>query len=209
MAVAGSRENKPAYFIQYVKGVPNWRSLKVLDFGCGQGEAVELMSQEGIECYGVDVFYAGDTFEDLFQSDVFQEGIIRRIDESGKLAFEDGFFDVIFSNQVFEHVEHKDVALKELDRVLKADGVMCHKFPTQDGLYEGHIGVPFVHWLPKGRFRYSYVVLMRRLGFGSYWLDLSSRDFAKVGLDWVDRYCFYEKYSDYCTAPGSLDTRET
>src|SRR5262245_32205820 len=160
-AAQQERKKKLEFFVWYVKQFPNWPAFKVLDFGCGHGEGVELMREEGIQCYGADVFYEGDLYEDVFRSDLFQRQVIRRIGKDWKIPFVDGFFDLVFSNQVMEHIEYKDMALRELGRVTRVDGVILLKFPTQETIFEGHICLPFVHWFPKGRLRRSYVVLMR------------------------------------------------
>ena len=47
------------YFLFYIKNLPNSEGLKVLDFGCGNGEIVELLRNNGINSYGVDIYFQG------------------------------------------------------------------------------------------------------------------------------------------------------
>lgn len=185
-----------AYFVHYIKRIHDWKCLKVLDFGCGNGEILKLLRQEGIDAYGVDVFYEGASYEALYKTELFQQGIIRKITENGDIPFEDGYFDVIISNQVFEHIQDKGLVLDKLKRVLKQDGFMYHHFPSREVIREGHIGIPCVHWLPKGKLRYIYTVILRSIGLGYFKNGLSVSEWAKEKLDWVDKYCFYEKYAD-------------
>jgi SAM-dependent methyltransferase len=184
------------YFVHYIKQIPGWDSLKVLDFGCGNGEVVKLLRQEGIDCYGADMFYEGGLYEALYKSELFQKGIIQKISEKGEIPFETGYFDIVISNMVFEHIEDKALSLKALNRVLKDDGFMYHHFPSKDVIREGHMGIPVVHWIPEGKIRYYYAILMRSLGLGYSEKEMSVSDWAKVQLDWLDKYCFYESYQD-------------
>lgn len=184
------------YFIHYIKQIPEWQSLKVLDFGCGKGEVVNLLRQEGIDCYGAEVFYAGGCYEDVYKSELFQQGIIRAISESGEIPFDDEHFDVIISNQVFEHVQDIDAAFSSIKRVLKDKGLMYHHFPSKEVIREGHIGIPFAHWLPKGKFRYYYTILLRSIGFGTFKDERSVIEWTQQSLDWIDNYCFYRQYKE-------------
>lgn len=184
------------YFVHYIKQIRGWDSLRILDFGCGNGEVVKLLRQEGIDCYGADVFYEGGSYEALYKSDLFQNRIIRPVSKSGDIPFPNGYFDVIISNMVFEHIEDKASVLNSLNKVLKDDGFMYHHFPAKEVIYEGHIEIPFAHWLPKGKIRYFYAVLMRSIGLGYYEKKQSASDWAKEQLAWLDKYCFYEKYQN-------------
>ena len=183
------------YFVHFIKQIEGWQTLRVLDFGCGNGEIGMILRGEGVECFGADAFYEGASFESLYKSSLFQEGSIRQI-EGGRVPFEDGFFDVIISNQVFEHIRDKESAFNELCRVLKDDGLMYHHFPTIDSFREGHMGLPFVHWLPKGRLRFLYTALLRSLGLGTFKRRLTVIEWTKHKLDWLDQYCYYEKWKD-------------
>ena len=73
---------------------------------------------------------------------------------------------------------------------------MCHHFPAKEVIHEGHMGIPFVHWMPKGKIRFYYAVFMKNLGLGYFEKGISGIDWAKVQLDWLDRYCFYENYKN-------------
>lgn len=51
-----------------------------------------------------------------------------------KLSFEDNEFDLIISNDVFEHVPNPSIAFKECSRVLKLEGEMLATIPFYDNL---------------------------------------------------------------------------
>lgn len=182
------------YFISMIKSLPNARTLKILDYGCGQGTVVRLLREEGMDCYGVEVCYEGGNFDEFRSSDLYRQGILREISENGDVPFEDGFFDVIISNQVFEHIADKHTVLTNLKRVLSDNGFMYHHFPSREVMREGHIGIPFAHWLPRGRFRYAYTAFLRGLGFGYHKKNRTIGEWTQFELDWIDSYCFYEPY---------------
>ncbi len=62
------------------------------------------------------------------------------------LPFEDRRFDVVISNQVFEHVADLPAALAEIARVTKPGGVMIASMPMSECAMENHLMSPFVHW---------------------------------------------------------------
>lgn len=123
-------------------------SSTILDFGCGNGGKVKGLRDAGYDVYGVDVkFKSGPHVEDLAC-----EERIRLVDlDNYRIPFPDDHFDLIFSEQVFEHVQNYDEALNELARVLKPGGVGLHRFPSRLRPLESHVKVPFSsvfrpHW---------------------------------------------------------------
>jgi SAM-dependent methyltransferase len=185
-----------AYFVHYVRSLPEFRSLKVLDFGCGGGELVRLLLDAGVDAYGAEVFYPGGSFDAVLASDEFKEGRIRRIEEDGRLPFESGSLEVVLSNQVFEHVEDLPAAVEEIHRVLGDRGIGYHHFPSREVLREGHIGIPLAHRLPPNALRFHYVRTLRALGFGSNKGDTSATDWTRRVLDWLDRFTCYRPYAE-------------
>jgi len=64
------------------------------------------------------------------------------------LPFHDSFFDVVFLLDVLEHLENVDMAINEIFRVLKPDGVAILSGPTESWFYK----FCRVLWLGKVRF---------------------------------------------------------
>jgi len=61
---------------------------------------------------------------------------------------EDGCFDLIFSNNVMEHIPDWPAALDAMATVLATDGLMLHACPNYTVPYEPHYGVPvFRHFV--------------------------------------------------------------
>jgi SAM-dependent methyltransferase len=165
--------------------------IKILDYGCGNGEVVEAGLGEALEFYGADIFYGGGNSEQVVQEKGLLGNRILKI-TNNRVEFSDNFFDLILSNQVFEHVEDMDAALAEIFRILKPGGLFLCLFPSKDVWREGHCGVPFLHWFPKdSKSRYYYIYLLRTLGIGKYKSNLPKKEWIEYILRWLDQYCFY------------------
>ncbi len=165
---------------------------RVLDFGCGAGMLVAAARAAGIEMHGAEVYYGGSrTRADAQASGLLGAAIIEI--SGGRIGFPDRFFDLVVNNQVMEHVEDLDGALREIHRVLKPGGRVLSVFPARDVFREGHIGIPFSHWFRKGsRLRFYYTWMLRSLGLGT-WKEQAptARQWAGDKLDWIDRYTRY------------------
>jgi len=59
-----------------------------------------------------------------------------------------GRFDVIFSNNVIEHIPDWQAALDAMSGVLDEHGYMLHSCPNYNVPYEPHYGVPVLHRVP-------------------------------------------------------------
>lgn len=167
--------------------------LRVLDYGCGAGEIVLSLRQYGIDSYGCDVFYEGGDRSGRIAPHLYERGVIRRMDPDA-IPFEDASFDLVVSNQVLEHVGSLEVSLAEIARVLKPGGKVLSLFPHQEAWFEWHVGLPFIHWFPRGsRTRLHYAMLMRMLGFGFFKAGKSIRAWSSHSVDYVDRWTHYRR----------------
>jgi SAM-dependent methyltransferase len=61
----------------------------------------------------------------------------------GPQPYENDHFDVVVSNQVFEHISGAELrqVLEKTSRVLKPGGFLLALFPRADVWFEGHLGV--------------------------------------------------------------------
>ncbi len=176
---------------------------RVLDFGCGAGALVDAGLAAGIGICGADVFYAGAEAHP-------RGGAIHEI-QGGRLPFPEATFHLVVNNQVMEHVEDLEAALRELYRVLAPGGLVLSVFPSRDVFREGHIGIPFSHWFPRNsRVRFYYTWVLRSLGFGT-WKEQAptSRQWAIDKLRWIDTYTHYRTRREIFAAYGRYFTSET
>jgi len=164
----------------------------ILDFGCGEGEAVYQFRNLGFKAFGADPV---DRFERMRsrcrQAGLIAEGedIFREISRSPyKIPFDDNTFDFIFSNQVLEHVQDYSAALEEMKRVLKPGGISLHVFPSRWRPIECHTLVPLAGVL-RGR---TYLSLWAFLGVrNSYQRQAISSQVTSRNFDYLKNCTSY------------------
>lgn len=173
--------------------------LTVLDYGCGAGQIVTLLINQGIDAKGCDVFYAGGDYSNRVSPELMGMKIKPII--NGIIPFKDNSFDCAVNNQVMEHVEDIDHVLDEIHRVLKPGGLVLSLFPDKGVWREGHCGIPFLHWFPKGsKSRVYYAAMLRTLGMGHFKNNKSILQWSCDFCDWLDQWTYYRSYSEICTA---------
>lgn len=108
--------------IELLKFENSTNALKILDFGCGDGNSSVYIRKHfpNIEIFGVDV--SDDSILIANQKNI--KNAIFKTYNGDKLSFEDLEFDLVFTSMVFHHIEHKlhEDILKEIHRVLKKGG---------------------------------------------------------------------------------------
>ena len=186
----GAENVNRRYFAHYVQEVASPGAV-VLDYGCGSGTVVEMLRNAGYDARGVDIRWPGATTPDIEASELGREGVLRYYEEGGRLPFDDDTFDVVVSDQVFEHVVPLEASVREIERVLRPGGVAYHHFPSRAVLREGHIGIPLAHLMPPGRARLAYTTALRRAGLGKFKDDRPAREWAIEKLEWIDRWTVY------------------
>jgi SAM-dependent methyltransferase len=152
--------------------------MRVLDVGCGNGASVRGWMDLGFDAYGCDFhFKEGPDVDDLVQ-----KGRISTIAQTPyRLPFPDAHFDLIVTNQVFEHVRDYDTTLGEMRRVLKPTGCCLHMFPSRGLPIEPHVFVPFA-------------TVLQNKPWLKLWALLGVRKPNQRGLDWrhvADSNCAY------------------
>ncbi|MCS6846694.1 MAG: methyltransferase domain-containing protein [Anaerolineae bacterium] len=125
---------------------------RVLEFGCGIGTYVREIRRYTPHVFGFDI-----------EVERLRAGRARGVEgllaaEAERLPFADGAFDVVFSNEVLEHVQDDRAACREIARVLRPGGRAVifapnrlYPFETHGIYWRGqyHFGnKPFVNWLP-------------------------------------------------------------
>ena len=188
-----------AYIVSWVRGrLTNNRQARILDYGCGQGAVVKMLREQGVDCYGCDAFVQiGKSPRDYVLDPHWFGAVIRDMPDE-KIPFAAESFDIVVNNQVMEHVENIDLTLAELHRVLKPGGVVLSLFPHKAVWREGHCGIVFLHWFPKGsRSRLYYAIFCRALGFGYHKAKLGSiGTWARNRCQYLDEQTFYRTLPD-------------
>ncbi len=176
--------------------------VRVLDYGCGGGQIVSKLRARNVDAYGCDVFYEGGDHSGAIDGPWLERGVIRRM-EGDAIPFDDESFDFVINNQVMEHVEDLDAVLAEMRRVLKPGGMVLSLFPDKGVWREGHCGVPFLHWFPKGtRARVLYAAGFRLVGFGRHKEGKGVWQWSREFCEWLDRWTHYRPRSAIDSAYG-------
>jgi SAM-dependent methyltransferase len=107
----------------------------ILDVGCGDGIVTQFLFQDP-PAAGID----------LNPSEVrraHKKGSHRAVQNASAthLPFRDGSFNGVFSNCVLEHIDALDLALQEISRVLRPEGLLLTTVPTPRWESEGPLPI--------------------------------------------------------------------
>lgn len=171
--------------------------LRILDVGCGRGDTVAWLRAQGWDSYGVDV---GVEYIERGRHYLKSVG-----DDPGRLTpagddltypFPDGFFDLVLSDQVIEHVGDLDGFASEVARVSAPGSLGLHIYPAKWCPIEPHLLTPFTHWLPKGPLRRTAEAASLRLGWGApYFTEYSLRERVEIYNRFSEEKTFYRPLS--------------
>ncbi|MFH1048215.1 MAG: class I SAM-dependent methyltransferase [Patescibacteria group bacterium] len=107
------------YFIRnHINNYCNKKNVNILDVGCGDGSMtmkfLNGLRGEDYELYGLDNLEKNDNKLIKY----------KKINLDGEIfPFADNFFDIVYSNQVLEHILNKDNFIFECNRTLKNGGL--------------------------------------------------------------------------------------
>ena len=123
----------------------------ILDVGCGIGTYVRRFRQFSDDVHGIEV-----EPERVAEASAELPGIVVGVGEA--LPYPDDRFDLVFSNEVIEHVDDDRATAAEMVRVTKPGGAIVAFAPNRLYPFETHgayVGgryvfgnMPFVNWLP-------------------------------------------------------------
>ena len=123
---------------------------RVLDVGCGLGLYVQQFAALGAEAHGVDL-------------DAERIEIARRISPLVRqgsvqaLPYPDEYFDLVFANEVLEHVDDDRQAVSESYRVTRPAGFLAFYVPNRLYPFETH------GWYWRGKYRFGNIPLINYL----------------------------------------------
>ena len=124
---------------------------RVLDVGCGIGTYVRRFRQYSDDVHGIEV-----EAERVAEASEELPNIVLAVGED--LPYPDDHFDLVFSNEVIEHVEDDRQTAAEMVRVTKPGGIIVAFAPNRLYPFETHGAyfgkryvfgnIPLINWLP-------------------------------------------------------------
>jgi len=94
---------------------------RLLEIGAGTGWQAQALQDRGYDVSAIDIA----------SSNLREERIWLVTDYDGmKIPFDDNTFDIVFSSNVLEHIPHIFEFQKEIQRVLKPEGIAIHILPS-------------------------------------------------------------------------------
>ena len=123
---------------------------RVLDVGCGLGLYLERFAALGAEAHGVDVDPERVAMAQARHPHV-------RLGYMEHLPYEDGSFDLVFANEVLEHVQDDLQAVQDACRVLAPGGHLAFFVPNRLYPFETH------GWYWRGKYRFGNIPLINYL----------------------------------------------
>ncbi len=107
--------------------IPFVRGKRVLEIGCGTGLVLEKVAPHALAAVGVDLSPG-------MLAHARERGLDVREGSATALPFDDASFDVVCSFKVLAHVPDIEGALREVERVLRPDGVAVLEFYNRHSL---------------------------------------------------------------------------
>lgn len=100
---------------------------KILDIGCGSGKFLCNLKEAGWKCYGVEPSEVASKRARELGLNVLTGDIL-------SAAYSQDFFDVIVLNHTLEHLPNPNEVLREINRILKPDGLLRIYIPNIQSL---------------------------------------------------------------------------
>ncbi|MBU4246006.1 MAG: class I SAM-dependent methyltransferase [Nanoarchaeota archaeon] len=113
-------KRRAEHLLQFLSKMP--KSSKILNLGCGDGRFTRLIKDCGFR----DIVDA-DISSSLLKSDTCRK---RVLGDAENISFKKEMFDAIIMTDVIEHIENRNRAINELQRVLKKNGELFITYPN-------------------------------------------------------------------------------
>ncbi len=122
------------------------KNKKVLEIGVGLGADHQCFAEAGANLYGIDLTERAiaNTKKRL---SLFNLSSVLTTGDAEKLAFQDNYFDIVYSWGVIHHSPNTPIAVNEIFRVLKPNGV------AKIMIYHKYSFVGYMLWLKYGLFK--------------------------------------------------------
>ncbi len=146
---------------------------RVLEVGSGLGLTSAFLAKRGVHVCSIEPggpgFERYERVNPILRSslDIAHPHFVMEVEDAS--SAQPGTFDLIFSNNVLEHVRDVESTLGALDAVLRPGGVMVHNCPNYHVPFEPHFGIPLLPVRPASTAR----VLPRSITSTGLWQSLN------------------------------------
>lgn len=170
----------------------------VLDFGCGKGEMVDLLVQQGYYfAFGVDISNERIEYARNYLLCGNPERFRTIKMQPYSLPVENESVDFILSSQVIEHVKDIDSCFSELARIMRPDAISINIFPSKYRILETHTHVPLGNIIKVFWWHLIWVCL----GFRQKSTERSSvSECANSHLAYIRQNTFYRRQREIVSA---------
>lgn len=113
--------------------------VRVLDIGCGFGEALAYHASRGCDAYGI------ETDENALRVSE-KYGFKVKVGVFGPGLYDESYFDYVTMDQVLEHSSNPHLTLSEIHRILKPQGKLVVTMPNAFGWGARFFGRFWINW---------------------------------------------------------------
>lgn len=118
----GSLPRDRALYTVIERYYPNWRSLAIHE---SSSAGREISRKLRADCYG----YIGTQYDTSTEFGKYNPKTGYRSEDLEKQTFLDEVFDIVITQDVFEHLFRPDIAIREIERTLKVGGAYIMTVP--------------------------------------------------------------------------------
>jgi len=171
--------------IHYKMPFPKHANGKLLDIGCGTGSFLASMKRSGWGAYGVELSPVACEYAERNEGLNVFNGTVE------DASFPNDFFDAVTMLQVLEHTQDPAGTLREVYRILKADGLLTIGVPNAASWESKLFGSRWGPWeIPRHLYHFSpttITALLEKNGFSV--IDIKY-DGIPNGFLWSMQYVF-------------------
>jgi ubiquinone/menaquinone biosynthesis C-methylase UbiE len=128
---------------------PDFKGYRILEIGSGTGGLGVALSLTGTKVFGIEPSPFGVAASIERAKRYPDSSAYFCVGKAECLPFKDGFFDLVISSAVLEHVGDIGETIREMYRVLKPNGKIYHEIPNYLFPIEPHYKIMWVPLMPK------------------------------------------------------------
>ena len=161
------------YVVDFLEKHSELKNGRILDAGCGSGDAVLTLNNMGLNLQACDISSLAENVIDNF-----------RIGSVSDLPYDSNSFDLVYSLSVLHHLENIEEGIREINRVLKSGGYFIFTLHTRNSLYFLETKLKKL-LMPEKFAHYDYLTFSSTTEIFEY---LRQNNFAMINYDGVQPF---------------------